>query len=70
VQTHEAAAQLTKFLSEFDPGASDFIAMNRTVLQPLFPDGSWSHFESLVHGYSFAEAQAQLNQAVRNLTTA
>ena len=36
----ETAAQLTKLLSEFDPGAADFIEANRAALQPLFHDGT------------------------------
>jgi two-component system sensor histidine kinase/response regulator len=66
-QTREAADQLTKLLSESDPGAADFIAANRAVLSPLFADGTWSQFESLVQGYSFADAQTQLEQAQKSL---
>ncbi len=63
-RTRETAAQLTKLLAEFDPGAADFIETNRSALQPLFVDGTWMPFEKLVQGYSFAEAQAQLEQAL------
>jgi two-component system sensor histidine kinase/response regulator len=67
-QTREAAVQLTKLLSESDPGAADFITANRTVLQPLFNDGTWAKFEQLVQGYSFGDAQTHLEQALKSLT--
>jgi HPt (histidine-containing phosphotransfer) domain-containing protein len=65
-KAREAAAQLGKLLSEFDPGAADFIEANRPALQLLFADGTWSEFEKLVQSYSFADAQAQLEQALKN----
>jgi hypothetical protein len=34
-------------------------------LQPLFHDGTWAEFEKLVQGYSFADAQTQLEQALK-----
>jgi two-component system sensor histidine kinase/response regulator len=64
-QSRHAAMQLAKLLAEFDPRAADFIETNRAVLHPLFPAGTWSQFEGLVQGYSFAEAQARLEQALK-----
>ncbi|MHC1763646.1 MAG: PAS domain S-box protein [Verrucomicrobiia bacterium] len=64
VKTREAAARLTGLLSEFDPGAGDFVEENSAMLQPLFPGTIWGEFEKLVQGYSFAEAQAQLEMAL------
>jgi CheY-like chemotaxis protein len=61
------AAELIKLLSEFDPGAADFIGAKGVALRPLFPDNEWTEFEMLVQNYSFAEALAQLDQAVRGL---
>jgi two-component system, sensor histidine kinase and response regulator len=61
----ETAAQLSKLLSEFDPRAADFIEANRAELQPLFHDGTWAEFEKLVQGYSFADAQTQLEQTLK-----
>jgi two-component system sensor histidine kinase/response regulator len=61
----EAAAQLTTLLSELDPGATDFVEANHAALRPLFGDGMWPAFEKLVQNYGFADAQAQLDQAVR-----
>ena len=65
-QAREAAAQLAKLLSEFDPGAADFIAANQAALSPLFADGTWAEFEKHVQNYSFAEAQTQLEAALNN----
>ena len=63
-QTRAAAVQLTKLLSEFDPGAVEFIEANQAVLRPLLPDDAWPQFEKLVQGYAFTDAQAQLEQAL------
>ena len=64
-QTREAAAQLVKLLSEFDPGAADFIEAKHAVLRPLFAGEAWPQFEKLVQSYAFADAQAQLDQALK-----
>jgi len=66
-QAREAAAQLTRLLSESDPGAADFIEANIATLRPLFADGAWVQFEKLVQGYAFADAQEQLEQGLKNL---
>jgi two-component system sensor histidine kinase/response regulator len=66
-QSRAAATQLTRLLSEFDPGAADFIEANREALYPLFPGEAWPQFEKLVQSYAFADAQAQLDQALANL---
>jgi two-component system sensor histidine kinase/response regulator len=68
-QSRETATQLSKLLSEFDPGAADFIESNQAALRPLFAGDTWSQFEKLVQGYAFADAQAQLEQALKNLTS-
>ncbi len=54
---------MAKLLSEFDPGAVDFIEAKQEALRPLFPGETWRQFEKLVQNYSFAEAQAQLELA-------
>ncbi|HEY6565286.1 MAG TPA: hypothetical protein VIY86_12360, partial [Pirellulaceae bacterium] len=69
-KSQEIAVQLYKLLSEFDPGASDFIETNRAALQPLFHGGTWAEFEKLVEGYSFADAQAQLEQRLKTVSPA
>ena len=40
------------------------IEANRAVLRPLFADGMWTQFETLVQGYSFTDAQSQLEEVV------
>ena len=69
-QSREAAAQLAKLLSEFDPGAADFIEANHAAVRPLFAGDGWPQFEKLVQSYSFADAQARLEQALKNVPTA
>jgi hypothetical protein len=64
-QTREMAAQLAKLLSEFDPGAADFVESNEMALSPMFKGESWTQFEKLVQNYSFADAQAQLEEALK-----
>ena len=66
-QVRAAATQLTKLLTEFDPGGAEFIEANQAVLRSLFSGDTWPQFEKLVQNYAFAEAQAQLDQAVRQL---
>jgi len=61
-QSRQAAAQLLKLLSEFDPAAADFTEVSQRELRPLFAADAWLQFEKLVQGYSFAEAQAQLER--------
>jgi signal transduction histidine kinase/CheY-like chemotaxis protein/HAMP domain-containing protein len=69
-QARESAAQLNKLLSEFDPGAADFIEANHAALRPLFAAGTWPQFEMLVQSYSFADAQVQLETALKSFPTA
>jgi hypothetical protein len=65
-KAREAAARLTSLLAEFDAGATDFVETNRPVLQPLFAGASWVEFQKLVQSYSFAQAQALLEKAVKS----
>jgi len=69
-QSRAAAEQLFKLLSEFDPGAADFIETKRNALQPLFADGAWADFEKLVQSYSFAEAQTRLEERLQSFSPA
>jgi hypothetical protein len=61
---------LTKLLSEFDPGAVEFIEANQQAMRAMLPGEAWPQFEKLVQGYAFAEAQAQLEQALSKLPAA
>jgi CheY-like chemotaxis protein len=65
-RSREAAEQLNRLLSEFDPGAAEFIEANADPLRPLFGGDGWARFEQLVQNYSFAEAQGQLEQALNH----
>jgi FOG: CheY-like receiver len=67
-QSREAAAHLKQLLTECDPEATDFVAANRATLLPLFGSGAWPQFEKLVHDYSFADAQAKLDEAQRSFS--
>ena len=59
-----AAERLTALLHDSDPDAADFLAANRTELEPLFEEGAWPEFECLVQEYAFSEALARLEQAL------
>jgi two-component system, sensor histidine kinase and response regulator len=64
-QVRAAGEQLKKLISEFDPGAVEFIESNRPALQPLFPGPELEAFEKLVQGYAFSEAQTSLEAALQ-----
>ena len=66
-QTRAAAEQLMKLLSEFDVGSGEFVEANGAALRPLFAGEGWAAFEKLVQDYAFAEAQAQLEQAMKKV---
>ena len=68
-QSREAGAQRAALLSDSDPGAAEFVDANRDVLTPLFDAAGWSAFESLVQGYGFADAQAQLDHALEHFSS-
>lgn len=61
-QSREAAARLNSLLSDFDPGAVEFVEANQAALRPLFPGEAWKQFEGLIQNYAFADAQAELGQ--------
>jgi len=69
-QVREAAAQLAKLLAEFDPGAVEFTEANQPALRSLFNAETWTQFETHVRNYSFADAQAQFEQALKQLPSA
>ena len=64
-QVRAAAAQLLKLLSAFDAEAVGFIEANYAALQALLPVDAWPAFEKQVQTYAFADAQAQLEQALQ-----
>ncbi len=63
-QSRQSAAQLARLLSEFDPGAADFIEANQAVLRPLFDGADWERFAATVQEYAFTDAQALLERAI------
>jgi len=63
-EVRAATAQLTKLLSEFDPGAAEFIEANQALLRSLFSADTWPQFQKLVQDYAFADAQTQLEHAL------
>jgi two-component system sensor histidine kinase/response regulator len=66
-ESRKAAEGLLALLTETDPTASDFLAANQASLRPLFTQDAWRQFERLLDDYSFAEAQAELEQALQRL---
>src|SRR4029077_15938931 len=64
-QSRDAAAQLTRLLSESDPGATDYLEANQAALRSFFTGDTWTPFEKLVQDYAFIEAQARLAEAVK-----
>jgi two-component system sensor histidine kinase/response regulator len=67
-QSRGAAEQLMKLLADFDSGAADFLETHKAALRSLFPGEAWPQFEKLVQDYAFAEAQAELEQALKTFS--
>jgi CheY-like chemotaxis protein len=65
----EAAKQLERLISEFDPLAAEFLETNQAALFPLFENGAWNKFEKLLQGYAFTEAQSELGLALKKLSS-
>jgi two-component system sensor histidine kinase/response regulator len=66
IESREAAVRLNALLAESDPGAADFVEANQAALRTLFDHAGWPEFEKLVQDYAFAEAQSQLEQALKS----
>jgi len=58
-------AQMRKQLTEFDPGAADFLESHRDTFGSLFSPDHLAAFEQHVQGYAFDEAHAMLEQAAK-----
>jgi two-component system sensor histidine kinase/response regulator len=63
----ETAAELNRLLSDSDPAAVEFVQANRAALRGLFAEETCVKFEKLVESYAFADAEAQLAKAIKNL---
>jgi hypothetical protein len=61
--------RLTGLLADFDPAATEFLEQNEVVLRPIFSDDAWKQFGECVANYSFADARAQLEQALKTFPT-
>ena len=68
--SRDAAMHLLRLLADFDPNAAEFLEQNEPALRPLFVDDAWKHFKKRVQNYSFADAQNELEQALRNFPAA
>jgi two-component system, sensor histidine kinase and response regulator len=64
----DTVAQLTAMLADLDASAVDFLEAHQASLRPLFGGTAWPQFERSVQGYAFADAQAQLEQALKSVS--
>lgn len=64
------AMQLVKLLSDFDPGAGDFLEAHQAALRSLVGGEAWPKFAEQVQNYAFSDAQAVLAQAMKDFPTA
>jgi PAS domain S-box-containing protein len=61
----ETVKRMNKYLDEFDPAAAECLVSDQSTFRALFDATTLAQFEAHVAGYAFAEAQALLNQAVK-----
>jgi two-component system sensor histidine kinase/response regulator len=66
-RAREAAARLGQLLSESDPAAADSLVVDEAALRSLFDNEGWRQFATMVHGYAFDDARAELERAVKNI---
>jgi CheY-like chemotaxis protein len=66
-QFHEAAQHLASLLSEFDPGAADFIETNQSRLRPLFTNEEWEQLKQNARAYAFQECQVLVVKAMQKI---
>jgi signal transduction histidine kinase/CheY-like chemotaxis protein len=64
-QSRETAAGLMALLLDMDPAAIEYMDAHHAALRSVFADAEWPAFEGLVRGYAFADAQAQLEHALK-----
>jgi two-component system sensor histidine kinase/response regulator len=63
-----AAEQLLKLLSEFDPGAVEFIEEHGTFLRSLCTADVWDQLQKQVQAYEFAESQVLVQQIIKKVS--
>jgi hypothetical protein len=61
------AAELSKLLSESDPGAGDYLEAHQASLRPFFEDAVWKELGTMVQNYAFAEAQGHVDRVLATL---
>jgi hypothetical protein len=57
---------MRKYLSDFDSAAADCLNANRELLSTLFSPEEIVRLEKRIESYDFAEAQAQLERAMKD----
>jgi hypothetical protein len=62
-QWQAVAAQMKKYLEEFDPAAAECLESHRELFRAAFGEGNFSVFEQQIQNYAFDAAAAQLAQA-------
>jgi PAS domain S-box-containing protein len=63
-RSREIAVQLDKLLTEFDPGAADFVEVNQALLRPLFSAADWAELQKHAQAYAFQECQNLVKQSL------
>lgn len=62
-----AAAEMLKYLSDFDAAAGDCLETNRELLRLLFKPAEFVQFEKSVGSFAFNDAEAKLSKALKEL---
>jgi CheY-like chemotaxis protein len=66
VRLKAVIGEMKKYLSDFDSAAADCLNANRDLLRTLFVPVEFERFEKRLASYDFAEAQEQLEQALKD----
>ena len=66
VRLKAVAGEMRKYLSDFDSAAADCLNANRHLLSALFSPEEFIRFEKRIESYDFAEAQVQLELAMKD----
>jgi PAS domain S-box-containing protein len=70
VRLKAVAGEMRQYLSDFDSAAADCLNTNRELLSTLFSPEEFIRFEKGIESYDFAEAQAQLERAMKDYSHA
>jgi HPt (histidine-containing phosphotransfer) domain-containing protein len=66
VMIRETVARMNRYLDEFDPAAAECLTSDLSRFQALFDTVTLAQFEQHITNYAFGEAQALLDQAIRD----